>query len=260
MPEQPCKSITASISVNRIREAVNTVDYFVSSVYLIVMVASLTPRAQHRVEQYNRILEMAANVVAKGGIDALGINKLAKSLGLTPGALYRYFDSKEALLGALTERFLGQIKLNLEEAVRGIEQPTLRLLRLIDAYRAQANTRPNRFGFLSMLMADQRVLVGRKEDAIDIMKAMQSTLGPVEVAMKEAMDASDMTQGCPKQRTLALFVAIHGALQLKKQARIAPDLISPDTIIRELTDSLLKGWGVDPIRLEEAYQEKEKYK
>jgi len=45
-----------------------------------------------------RILREAAIIVGKSGISGLSMRVLAQRLGLTPGALYRYFPSKQEML------------------------------------------------------------------------------------------------------------------------------------------------------------------
>ena len=55
-------------------------------------------------------------MVEEGGFDALSINKLAEAVDYTPGALYRYFGSKDALLSQLIERVLEEVRGHLVRA------------------------------------------------------------------------------------------------------------------------------------------------
>ncbi len=75
---------------------------------MVPIEAPLTPRAKNRLECHERILEAAADAVAKRGIDGLSMNRLASQVGFTPGALYRYFSCKDALIAALAVRFLDE--------------------------------------------------------------------------------------------------------------------------------------------------------
>ena len=50
-----------------------------------------------------RLLEAAAAVVAKHGAIAASLDAIAEKAGLTKGAVYSNFDSKAALLEALSE-------------------------------------------------------------------------------------------------------------------------------------------------------------
>jgi AcrR family transcriptional regulator len=47
------------------------------------------------------VLEAAGEIVEAGGIDGLTIRAVAQAVGYSPGAIYEYFDSKEAILKAL---------------------------------------------------------------------------------------------------------------------------------------------------------------
>ena len=49
-------------------------------------------------DTHQKILNAAADLIVEEGLDAARINKIAKRAGLTDGALYRHFDSKEDLL------------------------------------------------------------------------------------------------------------------------------------------------------------------
>lgn len=52
-----------------------------------------------------RILDLAEVIMRREGVEKLSLRKLARQLHVTPMALYRYFESKEALLAALLDRF-----------------------------------------------------------------------------------------------------------------------------------------------------------
>ncbi|HSP09591.1 MAG TPA: helix-turn-helix domain-containing protein [Candidatus Dormibacteraeota bacterium] len=50
-----------------------------------------------------RILDAATVLFAEGGYETTGMRELASSLGMSPAAIYHYFGSKEALMGALID-------------------------------------------------------------------------------------------------------------------------------------------------------------
>lgn len=53
-----------------------------------------------------QIVEAAFTIQAKEGVSALTMRRVAAELGLSPMALYRYFASKQLLLGAMWEQVL----------------------------------------------------------------------------------------------------------------------------------------------------------
>ena len=52
----------------------------------------------------DEVLAAALDLLDEVGLDALTTRRLAEKLGVQPGALYRHFDSKRSLLGAMVAR------------------------------------------------------------------------------------------------------------------------------------------------------------
>jgi AcrR family transcriptional regulator len=65
------------------------------------------PRRQRRaVETYERLLDMAGELLAEVGIERISTNLICARAGMTPPALYRYFKDKYAVLEALGQRLM----------------------------------------------------------------------------------------------------------------------------------------------------------
>ncbi|MBZ3695590.1 TetR/AcrR family transcriptional regulator [Phyllobacterium sp. R2-JL] len=58
-------------------------------------------RAQNREVQEARILEAATNCFVRAGFRGASMNDICSEAGMSPGALYRYFPSKESLIEAI---------------------------------------------------------------------------------------------------------------------------------------------------------------
>jgi TetR/AcrR family transcriptional regulator, tetracycline repressor protein len=58
------------------------------------------------VSRRDEVLEAALDLLDDVGLAALTTRRLAERLGVRPGALYRHFDSKQALLVAMVDRTL----------------------------------------------------------------------------------------------------------------------------------------------------------
>ena len=63
------------------------------------------------------IREAALRLIARLGYEALSMRRLAQEVGLAPGALYRYFPNKQAILYRLLERHMEEL-LEAWDAVR----------------------------------------------------------------------------------------------------------------------------------------------
>lgn len=74
----------------------------------------LEPRRQRQDEQRRRILDAAIRCFARGGFHATGMQAVCAEAGMSPGALYRYFPSKEAIIEAIVERDRAEIPVLLQ--------------------------------------------------------------------------------------------------------------------------------------------------
>jgi len=66
-----------------------------------VLTGASARRERSRQEMRSTILSAAAAIFEKEGIDGLTIRAVSQAVGYSPGAMYEYFDSKEAILTAL---------------------------------------------------------------------------------------------------------------------------------------------------------------
>jgi TetR/AcrR family transcriptional repressor of nem operon len=75
-------------------------------------------------ETHARILQVAGSLFRERGFDGIGVADLMKSAGLTHGAFYNHFDSKDALASHVSEHVLKQTTCawsEIAEAGPGIE-------------------------------------------------------------------------------------------------------------------------------------------
>ena len=75
------------------------------------------------------VLDAARTVFETLGIDGASIRKIAKQAGYTPGAIYSYFENKEAIYGALLAESLERLNAVVEAA----GDPGLAACELLDA-------------------------------------------------------------------------------------------------------------------------------
>lgn len=194
-------------------------------------------------------------MVERGGLDALSINKLAAVVDYTPGALYRYFPSKDALLAALVLRCLDDVRAHTDRALAALgpkASPLARLFAIVRGYRAFARTAPERFGLLASTMADPRVLLAEPETAGPVALAAMTAMQTLAAALHDAASAGLITRGEVAERAVCVFSLLHGVLQFQKQARFAPEVIDTERLATRGTRALLLGWGAKPKAVDAA--------
>lgn len=64
------------------------------------------PRQERAQQTYDRLLEVAGELLAEVGIERISTNQICARAGMTPPALYRYFKDKYAILEALGRRLM----------------------------------------------------------------------------------------------------------------------------------------------------------
>lgn len=106
-------------------------------------------------ETRQRIEEAALCLFAEKGVDQATVKHIAAGAGITEGAIYRHFESKEALLRDLFARNYRRIGLELA-AVRD-EAPDLRgkIFAMVGFFCGQFEADPHMFRFLLLTQHDQ---------------------------------------------------------------------------------------------------------
>lgn len=69
-------------------------------------------------------LEAALVLLADGGIEAVRVEPLAQSLGVTKGSFYKRYDSRDDLLVSMLDYWRHESTLNVIELLSGIEEPS----------------------------------------------------------------------------------------------------------------------------------------
>jgi AcrR family transcriptional regulator len=77
-------------------------------------------RAERRDQQTQRILDAAKTCFVRHGFQGASMQQICAEAGMSPGALYRYFASKEAIIEAITER---NRRIHAEFYARMLENP-----------------------------------------------------------------------------------------------------------------------------------------
>jgi AcrR family transcriptional regulator len=96
----------------------------------------MSPRPDVSEERRNQILEAAMAVFARQGFEEARMDDIAQEVGLSKGALYLYFKSKDAIISAILQFFFSAAMKKLRGFLESEETPSVReqLLRLNQYY------------------------------------------------------------------------------------------------------------------------------
>ncbi|MGW0971404.1 TetR/AcrR family transcriptional regulator [Streptomyces sp. NPDC002516] len=130
------------------------------------------PRDRFRAQVRQEVKTAALRQLAEGGPEALSLNAIAKQLGMTGPALYRYFANRDSLLTELVVDAYGDLASSLARtAEAGPADPAARLTALVHAYRAWALAEPHRYRLLF-----RAPLQGYDAQAADLVRASQPAM------------------------------------------------------------------------------------
>jgi AcrR family transcriptional regulator len=102
--------------------------------------------------------EAALEVIATGGLDAVGVEPLARRLGVTKGSFYWHFENRDALLRAALERWERAETDDIVARIGPEPDPYMRIVKLFKA--ANASYRAGRL-YLAIAAAEDKPMVQR---------------------------------------------------------------------------------------------------
>ena len=118
----------------------------------------------------DRVLDAAEDVLRRFGPQKTTLVDVARSLGVSHGAVYRHFESKAALWDAVTARWLHRVAAPLEEIATKGTSPRKRLYdwlhTLIKIKRQKVQDDPEMFAAYSALADEARVIVAQHIEAL----------------------------------------------------------------------------------------------
>lgn len=156
-------------------------------------------REDRRAETAARIKRTARRLMAEHGAAALSLGSIAREMGLSTPALYRYFPSRDALVTALIVESYVDLGDQTDRAIEGIARDHLhaRFWAIAKAYRAWALAHPQDYVLLhgAVLPGYRAPLAEIATAAVKILRNFVSILADAEEAGRLRVPAA--FQGAP---------------------------------------------------------------
>ncbi len=165
-------------------------------------------------------VEEAYRAIAKGGVDAVAVEPLAKQLGVTKGSFYWHFKNRDALLEATLKRWEEEATEAVISAADRVADPRERLVGLAEEAFTSEGTVGGATG-----TEDQRVFLGHAFEQAVSDAANDLVVRPVLRRVTERR--IDYLEGCylalgfspdeARHRALLVYAAHTGTLRLVRE-------------------------------------------
>ena len=209
-------------------------------------------RARLRAWTRGEIKSAALRQLADHGAEGLSLNGIAKELGMTGPALYRYVASRDELLAELVVDAWEELADTLERAAeaRAEAPPAERLEAIGLAYRAWANAQPHRYRLAvqtrlgSGELAPERVIPAAQRamavtlDAIEgLPRPRKPTVEPPAELRAELETWTERVGGRPRLPAILLrgvifWSRLHGLISLELDGHLASMQLNAELLYR----------------------------
>lgn len=171
-------------------------------------------KASHRREKRRHIEAAAARVFAEKGFRAATVADVARAAGVSSGAIYLYFSSREELLFATVLAEIDDLEARMRAALADGAPADVALRAMMDAYLAFWRERPQGF---RMLMAGLEREARAKADPELVAAYDRRALGCLALlrdVVSRGMAAGTLRPADDTEVADAIWSACHGVLQL----------------------------------------------
>jgi TetR/AcrR family transcriptional regulator len=170
------------------------------------------PRPDVRDERIPQILDAAAGIFAKHGIDGSSMNQVAANCGLSKATIYHYFQSKTEMVNALVDRlFMADVE-GTERLKSSSEPATERL----QAYAEGLSELLARHYEVLPIVAEFKALAGRDDSVREtLVNYFQPYLEAFELVLEQGLAAGELREDLDcGQAAVALVALIEGSILL----------------------------------------------
>ena len=202
----------------------------------------------HRQDRINRLHLTALDHISREGVQGLRLGAVAKELGYTTAALYRYYPSRESLILELQKQTLTLFHKSLFiflEEVKTIT-PIGKLLLCAQYYSLYADRSPGSFALNSSLFANPTTMLGQVER-----QETMEIIGHILFILSSLIEEAKLSLSQPSlSLAVGYWSTLYGALMTRKY-RNELTLIEPI----ELIVALFIGWGASHDQIIQAREE-----
>lgn len=164
-------------------------------------------QARRRAQTRQEIIQNARRILVEQGTAGLTIRSLADTIDYTPGALYKYFDSKEALIDAVRARCFERLNAFIATQIESAGSAAEMLLAGGMAYIEYAGRHPQEYHLMFHVEPSRATSGGQRKTAMrTLLQIVDFGIEQGEIVPQGAYDAAAITYHC--------WATVHGLASL----------------------------------------------
>ena len=190
----------------------------------------------HHGELRAALLAAAAELLAGGGVDAVGMREIARRASVSHAAPYRHYASREALLADLAAIGFEQLAARFA-ALPPLTAPDRRLVEMARAYVDFARQQPQLWRLMFGNTLDKTQYPGLLDASRLVLASLRATVEALGVVAPAT------------HQTLAAWAFAHGVARLVLDHRLDAHLDAPidaDALVQEAAEIFLRGLRATP--------------
>jgi AcrR family transcriptional regulator len=166
------------------------------------------------------IADAALRLIATRGIGALTVAALAKEIGLTGGALYRHFESTDAILEAVAARVVSLL-------VTSLPDPSLPPLEWLERFiESRSSTVAGHAGLARLLFSDQLALALPAPALEHLRTVFKTTSAALVKALAEGQARGEIRRDLEPMELVPIVMGSVQMLVLSQAGTIMPRMTS----------------------------------
>jgi AcrR family transcriptional regulator len=185
------------------------------------------------------ILDAARRSIVVRGIDEFSLRRLAAELGVTAPSLYRFFDSKDAIVGAIADAEFELLLAAIDRATTGLADPIAQIKAQSAAYVECAVANPALFEVMFAYRPPWTDGSGLPEQPL-ASKAWYSAVGAVETAIAQRR----LGESDPVLASLTIWSAVHGVATLLTAGGPGTQATLDRALVTSVIDAVVDGLAV----------------
>jgi len=195
------------------------------------------PSAQLQTDRRGEILEAARRCFARSGFHQASMQEICAEAGMSPGNLYRYFRSKEAIIAGLIEIDSARAAADFAAVAEAPDFFT-GFARLARQYLVERT--PEEFALCAEIRAESRrnPEIARMQQGID--REVQNGLVAV---LRAAAERGEISRAVNFEPTVAILLAIGEGIEVR---RVSDPSFDVETVMPSILD-IVKHMLVEPV-------------